>query len=83
MFQFLEKFYEHSRNTLIWFIIYFVLQAVIWIALGILILIYPQTLFLLVSLFFILFAAVNIYFALIFLRYTWKLKQVKDALKIK
>jgi hypothetical protein len=37
----------------------------------------------LVSLFFVLFAAVNIYFALLFIKYALKLKQVKDALKIK
>ncbi|MBT5337833.1 hypothetical protein HN858_02865 [Candidatus Falkowbacteria bacterium] len=82
MLHFLEKFYQHTRNTLMWFIVYFVLQTVIWIALGVLVLVYPQTLFILFALFFVLIAAVNVYFAILFIHYFTKLKKLKDTLKI-
>lgn len=80
MLKFLEHFYHHIRNTVIWFIIYFALQMIIWVALGVMILIYPATLFLLVAIFFVLFAAVNLYFMALFIRYAIKLKHLKDLI---
>lgn len=82
MLNFLEHLYNHARNTMIWFIVYFVLQTLIWIALGVLVLIYPQTLFILVAVFFVLLAAVNIYLALIFVKFAYKLKKAKDLVKV-
>ena len=81
MLNFLEKFYAHTRNTLVWFVVYFVLQTIIWIALGVLILVFPQTLFILVAIFFVLLAAVNVYFALIFVKYIHRLKKLRQILK--
>ena len=82
MLNFLEHLYEHARNTLLWFIVYFFLQTLIWIALGILILLYPQTLFILVAVFFVLLAAINIYLSLIFIKFAYRLKKAKDLIKI-
>ncbi|MFA6537448.1 MAG: hypothetical protein WCT18_03545 [Patescibacteria group bacterium] len=83
MFNFLEQFHQSVRNTIIWFIVYFVLQAIVWLTMGILILIYPQTLFILVAIFFVIFAALNLYFMLIFIRYAIKLHRIKKFLRIK
>ncbi len=83
MLNFLENLYHHSRTTLMWFVVYFVIQTVIWISLGVLILLYPQTLFILVALFFVLFSAVNLYFAIVFASYFHKLKKLKTAIRLK
>ncbi len=83
MLNFIEKFYHHSRTTLMWFVVYFIIQTAIWISLGVLILLYTQTLFILVALFFVLLAAVNLYFAIVFIAYFHKLKKLKDAIRLK
>ncbi|HMB26435.1 MAG TPA: hypothetical protein VKP03_03380 [Patescibacteria group bacterium] len=83
MLNFLENLYQHTRNTLVWFIIYFALQTIIWVALGVLILLHPQTLFILVAVFFVLIAALNLYFGLLFIRYAIKLKKIKSHLDSK
>ncbi len=82
MIAFLENLYAHARNTLVWFIVYFILQAIIWTVMGVLVLIYPQILFVLMAIFFVLFGALNLYFMLIFIGYALKLKRIKDYLKI-
>jgi hypothetical protein len=68
---------------LIWFIVYFALQTIIWSALGVVILLYPAALFILVAIFFVLFAAVNLYFMALFIRYAVKLKNLKDLVSFK
>jgi hypothetical protein len=68
---------------LIWFIVYFALQTIIWSALGAVILLYPAALFILVAIFFVLFAAVNLYFMALFIRYAVKLKNLKDLVSFK
>ncbi|MBI5077608.1 hypothetical protein HZB94_04480 [Candidatus Falkowbacteria bacterium] len=78
MLKFVEHFYHHVRNTIIWFVIYFALQTIIWVALGVVILMYPAALFILVAIFFVLFAAVNLYFMALFIRCAIKLKHLKD-----
>ncbi len=83
MLHLVESLYSHARNTLIWFIIYFVIQMIIWAAMAALILIYPQTLFILVAVFFVLLAALNIYLALIFCKFLYKLKKAKSAMTFK
>jgi len=83
MLKFLEHFYQNIRNTLIWFIVYFALQTIIWSALGAVILLYPAALFILVAIFFVLFAAVNLYFMALFIRYAVKLKNLKDLVSFK
>jgi hypothetical protein len=83
MLHFLENFYHHVRSTLVWFIVYFVLQTIIWISLGVLVILFPQTLFILVALFFVFLAAINIYFALLFIRFAHKLNKLKGTLKLK
>lgn len=81
MMEFLEGFYQQIRNTLVWFVIYFIIQTVLLVALAILILIYPEALFILVAICFIGLAVVSLYFAAVFIKYTLKLKKIKDLLK--
>jgi|GEM_PF-1398375 len=76
---FIKDFYLSVRNTLVWFVVYFLLQAVIWVALAILILVYPQALYVLAAVFFILIAIVSLYFACVVIKYTRKLKGLKDS----
>lgn len=82
MLKSLNALYGHVRNTLLWFFFYFILQTIIWITLAILILVYPQALFILFSVFFVLFAAISIYFALVTAKYAFKIKKMKDKLSI-
>ncbi|MFH0780299.1 MAG: hypothetical protein V1928_05645 [Parcubacteria group bacterium] len=79
-FNFLKHFYHHVRGTLIWFVVYFFLHAIIWSTLGVLIWLYPQALFVLASLFFFIITIVSLYFAILFIRYALKLKKIKDLL---
>jgi hypothetical protein len=81
MFQRLHDLYRHLQNTLIWFVIYFILQTIIWIALAILIWFYPQALFVIVAVMFILLAIISLYFAIMFIRYAVKLKDLKKLIK--
>jgi len=77
---FLKDFYHNVRNTFIWFVVYFFLQAIIWIALAILILVYPQALYVLAAVFFFILAIVSFYFACVVIKYARKIKKLKDAL---
>jgi len=76
---FIKEFYQSVRNTLVWFIVYFFLQAAIWAALAILILVYPQALYVLAAVFFFVLAVVSIYFGAVIIKYTCKLKKIKDT----
>ena len=82
MLKSIESLYQHVRNTMVWFVLYFVLQTVIWITLAILILIYPQALFILFSCFFVLLSAISIYFALVAAKYAFRLKKLKDKISL-
>ncbi len=75
---FVRDLYHSVRNTLIWFVVYFLLQAIIWVVLAFLILAYPQALRILVATFFFVFAVVSLYFAGIVIKYTRKLKKLKN-----
>lgn len=77
---FLQSFYSHVRNTLLWFVIYFIIQTLIWVMLGILVLIYPQALFVLAVVFFFILAVVSLYFAILVARYVYKLKKLKNLI---
>jgi hypothetical protein len=77
---FLKDFYQSVRNTLVWFVVYFLLQAIIWIALGVLILVYPQALYVLAAIFFFVLAVVSIYVGFMISRYVRKLKKIKSML---
>ncbi|KKQ79223.1 MAG: hypothetical protein UT02_C0044G0011 [Parcubacteria group bacterium GW2011_GWC2_38_7] len=77
---FLKDFYHNVRNTLIWFVVYFFLQAIIWIVLAVLILLYPQALYVLATVFFFILAVVSIYFACVVIKYVVKIKKLKDSL---
>ncbi|NQT49425.1 hypothetical protein HQ571_01895 [Candidatus Kuenenbacteria bacterium] len=83
MLKALDNLYHNVRNTLVWLVVYFALQVVLWVALAVLILIYPQALFILFSVFFVLLAALNVYLALIALKYSLRLKKLKDKLIFK
>jgi len=78
--EFLQSFYHHMRNALLWFAIYFLLQTIIWIALAILIWYYPQALFILVVIFFCVLAIVSLYFSIVVFKYVYKLKKLKDLI---
>lgn len=80
MLDFLKDFYLNVRNTLVWFVIYFVLQAVIWVALAILVILYPQALVLLAAIFFFILSIVSLFLACVVIKYVKKLKKVKDLL---
>ena len=80
MLDFLKDFYQNVRNTLVWFVIYFLLQALIWIALAVLIVLYPQALVILASIFFFILSVVSIFLACVVMKYVRKLKKVKDLL---
>ena len=80
MINVLKDFYQNVRNTLVWFVIYFFMQALIWIALAILILVYPQALYVLAAIFFFILSFVSFYFACVVIKYVRKLKNVKDML---
>ncbi|MEK7511950.1 MAG: hypothetical protein AAB575_02945 [Patescibacteria group bacterium] len=56
------------------------MQTIIWAAMAVLVILYPETLFILVSVFFILLAALNIYLILIFCNYLFKLRKFKKLL---
>lgn len=77
---FLKDLYHNVRNTLVWFVVYFFLQAVIWVALAVLILVYPQSLYVLAAVFFFILAVVSIYFGGIVAKYAYKIKKLKDSL---
>ena len=81
MFQRLHDLYRHLQNTLMWFVVYFILQTLIWIALATLIWFYPQALFVIVAIMFILLAIISLYFAIMFIRYAVKLKELKKLIK--
>lgn len=83
MLHFVENFYFHVRNTLVWFVVYFFIQAMIWIALGLLIIIYPQALFIIAAAFFVVLAGLNMYFVFLFIRYAMKLKKMYRLLQLK
>jgi hypothetical protein len=80
MLDFLKDFYLNVRNTLVWFVIYFVLQAVIWVALAILVILYPQALVILAAIFFFILSVVSLFLAFVVIKYVKKLKKVKDLL---
>lgn len=80
MLDFLKDFYLNVRNTLVWFVIYFVLQAIIWVALAILVILYPQALVVLAAIFFFVLSVVSIFLACVVIKYVRKLKKVKDLL---
>lgn len=74
----LKDFYLHLRNTLVWFVVYFFIQAIIWLGLAALIWIYPQTLAILATIALVVLSVVSIYFGILFTRYACKLKKIKD-----
>jgi len=76
---FLKDFYENIRNSLLGIMVYFILQSLVWIALAILIIMYPQSLMIIFAVVFCVFALLGFYFAFIFARYLSKLKKIKDA----
>ena len=77
---FIEEIYLHLRNTILWFVIYLFLQAILWVALALLIWVYPQALFVLVSVFFVLIALISLYFAFLLIGYLRKLHKIKQYL---
>ncbi len=77
---FIKEFYLSVRNTLVWFVVYFMLQALIWAALAVLILVYPQALYVLAAAFFFVLAVVSIYFGCVIIKYARKLKKLKDTI---
>lgn len=79
-FNFLKHFYQHVHNSLVWLIVYFAFQTIILVALALLIWIYPQALFILISLLFLLLAVISIFLACIISKYVFKLKKVKNLL---
>jgi len=79
--EFLENIYDHIRNTLVWFVVYFLVQAIIWIALAILIWLFPDALFILAIIFFVILALISLYFACMFIKYLRKLGKIKDFIK--
>ncbi len=75
----LKDFYLQLRNTMIWFVVYFFLQTLIWIAVAILIWLYPQTINVLATIALAILAVVSFYFGVLFTRYVLKLKKLKDV----
>lgn len=80
MMNILKDFYQNVRNTMVWFVVYFILQAAIWVALAVLVLIYPQFLTILAAIFFFVIAVVSLYFGCVIIKYVRKLKNVKDMI---
>jgi len=61
-------------------VVYFFIQALIWVALALLIWMYPSALFMLVVIFFSLLALISLYFAFMLMGYLKKLHQIKKYL---
>ena len=76
----LKDFYLQVRNTLIWFVVYFFLQAIIWIAVAICVWVYPQTINVLATIALAVLAITSIYFGILFTRMVLKLKKIKDVI---
>lgn len=77
-FNVIKEFYLDVRNTLVWFVVYFFLQAIIWIGVAVLIWLYPQTLQVLATIALVVLAVVSLYFGILFAKYAHKLKKLKD-----
>ncbi|MBU1132632.1 hypothetical protein KKC32_05320 [Patescibacteria group bacterium] len=77
---FLREFYHNVRNTFIWILLYFIVQALIWLALAVLVFMYPESLAILFGVFFVILSVVCIYSAILVSRYAMKLKALKDMI---
>ena len=76
----LKDFYQQVRNTLVWFVVYFFAQAIIWITVAILVWLYPQTINVLATIALAVLAFISVYFGILFTRIVLKLKDLKDAI---
>jgi hypothetical protein len=79
-FNVLKDFYLQVRNTLVWFVVYFFAQAIIWITVAVLIWLYPQTINVLATIALAVLSLVSVYFGILFTRMVLKLKDLKDAI---
>jgi len=70
----LQGVYKSLRNALLSIFIYFILQAILLLVIGVLILVYPFALIVLVALFFLILAIISLVIA-------WKVKCYHSMLK--
>ena len=80
-FEALRHLYSHTRNTLVWLAVYFLIQAAIWVALALLIWFYPPSLFIIMVIFMSILSLVSVYFAFLFISYIVKLRHLKQLLE--
>jgi hypothetical protein len=74
----LDKIYHFVRRLMFEFLIYFLLQSLLLIVLAIIILIFPYSLNVLVSLFFLVSALIGIYVVIRVAILFHKIKKLKD-----
>lgn len=75
-----QGIYKSLRNALLSIFIYFVLQTILLLAIGVLILVYPFALIILVAVFFFLLAIISLVVAWKVKCYHGKLKDIKKAI---
>lgn len=75
----LQGIYKSLRNALLSIFIYFILQAILLLAIGVLIVVYPFALIVLVSLFFLILAIMSLVIAWKVKCYHGRLKKIKEA----
>ncbi|MFH1766700.1 MAG: hypothetical protein ABH826_01250 [Patescibacteria group bacterium] len=80
---FIKDLYNYIRKSMMWVIVYFVAQTLIWVLLAILVLLYPDTLRILAVVFFFVLAAISFYFIILVSKYARKFKKLKDLLSLK
>jgi hypothetical protein len=74
----LDQLYRFIRKLLFEVLLYFVLQSLLLIVLAVVIVLYPYALNLMVSLFFVIMAAIGLYVAIRIGILFHKVKKVKD-----
>lgn len=80
MQNFVMHFYQHVRDSLLWLVVYFIMQALIWIGFGIIIWLYPQALKVFVCAALAVLTITSLYLAAIVGHYVWKLKRIKNLI---
>lgn len=75
-----ENLYHFVRRLLFEILVYFFLQGILLVILAVIVVLYPLTLNLLVSLGFLIFALISFYLALRLVRLFHKVKKIKEAI---
>ena len=76
----LQNIYKNLRSALLNIVVYFLLQAILFVALAVLIIIFPFALILFFSLFLLVIAVISFVIALKVKKYHGGLKKVKELI---